>query len=223
MSTWVVSPCHRGRLDELRDMLWSLDHDPANVVVVTTMPDPIEGDDLVGLADHVVVFEKPGLLFGEWFNLGFDYIAARTLGGEPHEVLCIGSSLLGDSETIPRLRSALRDHNLSMVGPDMFGRVEPGQVDIQRDGDRRTLQNRVLANCFMVAGELGLRFDPQFRWWFSDDSFEMDHRKVGPVGNVGGVRCVMTHADGHYLSEEQARWAVEDRVKFVVKYGCEPW
>lgn len=222
MSTWVVTPCHRGRLDELRDMLCSLDHDPAHVVVVTTLPDPIEGDDVAERADHVVVFEKPGMLFGEWFNLGFDYIASHETD-EKSEVVCIGSSLRGDPETIPALRTALRLNDLSMVGPDMFSRMRAGETIVEYVTDRRTLENRVLANCFMVAGELGLRFDPEFRWWYSDDDLEMQARHIKPVGNVGGVRCVMTHPDGHYLSEQQAIWAAEDRVKFVTKWGREPW
>lgn len=201
-------------------MLASLGHDPAHAVVVTTLPDPIEGDDVAGAADHVVVFEKPGMLFGEWFNLGFDYIAG--IDSRQREVLCIGSSLLAATDTIPTLRRALRDNNLTMCGPDVFGRVGAGAIEMHQF-DERTLHNRVLANCFMVAGELNLRFDPQFRWWYADDSYEMDHRKLGPVGNVGGARVTMTHPDGHYLSEEQAIWATEDRAKFVAKYGCEPW
>lgn len=204
-------------------MLATLGHDPAHVVVVTTLPDPIEGDDVIGYADHVVVFERPGMLFGEWFNTGFSYIDGVRSDDEPFEVLCIGSSLVATVDTIPKLRDALRSHGLTMVGPDIFRTLPSGHVAIQRFEDQRTLHNRVLANCFMLAGELGLRFDPDFRWWYSDDDVEMQARRIGPVGSVGGVNVVMTHPDGHHLSEEQATWAAEDRVKFVEKWGREPW
>lgn len=221
MSTWIISPCKRSRVDELRNLLFTLGHPSQNVVVVTTMPDPVEGDDVEHQADHVVVFEKPGLLFGEWFNLGLDYIASQETD-EKCEVLCVGSSLIGDPDVIPALRRALRDNNLTMCGPDMFSIVPAGQVAMQQHAVR-TLQNRVLANCFMIDAALGLRFDPEFRWWYSDDDLEMQARQLGPVGNVGGVNVRMTHPDGHYLSEEQAQWAIEDRTKFVTKWGQEPW
>lgn len=201
-------------------MLATLDHDPAQVVVVTTMPDPIRRADLAGRAHHLLTFEKPGMLFGEWFNLGFDYLASDSPG--PYEVLCIGSSMLADPSTIPTLRDALRGHSLTMVGPDMQGLVPAGAVE-QHQHDTRTLYNRVPAQCFMVPGELGLRFDLDFRWWYSDDALEMEARKLGPVGLVGGMNVRMTHPDGHYLTEQQAIWATEDRAKFVTKYGHEPW
>lgn len=221
MTTWVVSPCHRGRLGELKEMLASLAHDPRHVMIVTTMPDPIDGDDLLGQADHVVVFEKPGMLFGEWINTGLRFIADEERN-EPYEVLCIGSSLRGTPDTIPMLANALRTQNLTMVGPDLFGRIESGYVK-QHQHDERTLWNRVPGICFMIRGELGLRFDPQFRWWYGEDDLEMQARAVGPVGLVGGAGVTLTAPNGHPLNAQQEMWAAEDRGKFVLKWGREPW
>lgn len=220
MSTWVVTPCHRGRLGELRELLDSLGHDPARVVVVTTMPDPIGPDDLVGYAGHLCVYTKPGMLFGRWIDLAFNYIAGRVTA--PHEVLVMGSSLRGTPATVPALSLALRENRLMMVGPDLFGRLSGGQVEEHRD-DERTLWNRIPGICFMVPGELGLRFDPQFRWWFGEDDLEMQARQHGPVGLVGGCGVTQTAPNGHPLNDEQAQHAVEDREKFIAKWGQEPW
>lgn len=221
MSTWVLTPCHRVRLDELKTMLASIAADPAHVVVVTTLPNPILTSELAGHADHVLLFEKPGMLFGEWFNAGFEHIAGIERDDD-HEILCIGSSLLGDWSTIDWLAKELRGNELTMVGPDLQRTVPPGHVE-QHQYDTRNLSNRVPAQCFMVAGELGLRFDPQFRWWYSDDDLEMQARQLGPVAIIGGMNVIMTHPDGHYLSEQQANWAIEDRAKFVTKWQREPW
>lgn len=220
MSTWVISPCKRSRVAELLAMLASLGHDSAHVVVVTTLPDPVEGDDVAGYADHVVVFEEPGMLFGRWLNLGFDYIDA--IDSSQHEFLCIGSSLLGAPHTVPTLRAALRGRDLAMVGPDLFDRLGVGDVEEHRD-DQRTLWNRVPGICFMVPGELGLRFDPEFRWWFGEDDLEMQARALGPVGLVGRCGVTLTAPNGHPLSDEQHQWAREDRAKFVAKWSKEPW
>lgn len=220
MSTWVLTPCKRSRVGELTAMLASINSDPALTVIVTTQPDPIQRGDLEGLADHLLTFGLPGMLFGQWFNLGFDYIASIDPG--PHEVLCIGSSLLGDWSTIGWLRDALRSNRLTMVGPDLHKQVRAGQL-LTTQHEQRTLWNRVPAQCFMVPGELGLRFDDDFRWWFSDDDLEMQARQLGPVAVVGGMPVIMTHPDGHYMTAEQANHATEDRAKFVTKWNREPW
>lgn len=219
MTSWVLTPCHRGRLVELRAMIASLVVDPEQVVVVTTLPDPIQPRDLDGAANHLLVFEKPGMLFGEWLNYGLTYLSCWS---EPYEVLCIGSSLLGAEHTLPTLRRALRGEQLAMCGPDMFGRLAGMEVETHRE-DQRTLWNRVTPICFMVPGELGLRFDEQFRWWYGEDDLEMQARQHGPVGLVGGCGVTATVPNGHPLSEQQFRWAVEDRAKFVDKWRIEPW
>lgn len=220
MTSWVLTPCKRSRLGELKAMLASLAADPAGVVVVTTLPDPILAHDLQGVAGHLLTFEREGLLFGQWLNHGLDYLAQDPDG--PYEVLCIGSSLRGAPDTVPTLRRALRSERLTMCGPDLFGRVAGHEVEQHRDDDR-TLWNRVPGTCFMVAGELGLRCDDQFRWWYSDDDLEMQARQHGPVGLVGGAGVTLTAPNGHPLSDEQHQWAVEDRAKFVSKWNREPW
>lgn len=220
MTTWVLSPCKRARVDELKAMLGSLAVEPAHVVVVTTLPDPILPADLLGVADHLLTFEREGLLFGQWLNFGLDYLASDA--EEPYEVLCIGSSLRGTPDTVPALRRALRSERLTMCGPDLFGRLPGHEVEQHRD-DQRTLWNRVPGTCFMIPGELGLRLDDQFRWWFSEDDLEMQARQHGPVGLVGGAGVTLTAPNGHPLSDEQHLWAVEDRAKFIEKWRQEPW
>lgn len=221
MSTWVVTPCHRGRLEELHGLLDSLQHPPERTVIVTTaVPDPIVPPDMHGRAGNLCIYTKPGMLFGQWINLAFDYIA--TIDSTDREVLCVGSSLRGQPSTVPMLAAALRGHGLAMVGPDLFDRLGPGQVEEHR-ADERTLYNRVPGICFMVPGELGLRFDPEFRWWYGEDDLEMQARQHAAVGLVGAAGVTLTAPNGHELNAEQAQHATEDRVKFVERWGHEPW
>jgi hypothetical protein len=220
MSAWVVVPCPGRRTEELRTLLTALAHPRTDVVVVTTAPDSIDPHDVIDLAESVLVFAEPGMLFGQWFNTAFDYIA----GFEPgqYEVFCIGSSNIVDGpDVVLKLATALREHQLTMVGPDLHGRVGRDAVDVLALDTPRTVFRRVPGTSFMVPGELGLRFDPQFRWYYSDDDLEMQSRQIGPVGLVGGIP--LHYPAPHPLADEQRIWAEEDRAKYVAKWQKQPW
>ena len=220
MASWVLVPCERSRIDELERLLCTLLVGAENVVIVTTLPDPIPSWEIGEFAEHIVLFEEPGKLFGAWCNAGFDYIASLESG--PYEVCCIGSSHTGSPHTIDVLRACLRQYCLTMVGPDLSGELGALQVTSLTES-RRTQGLRVPCECFMVAGELRLRFDPEFRWYYSDDDLEMQARQLGTVGLVGGTGFIAS--SGHELSDEQALHAAEDREKFIAKWGAEflPW
>ena len=215
MASWVLVPCQRTRLGELKRLLTSLEHPAKNVVVVTTLPDPIRKGDLDGLSEHLLTYERPGKRFGEWFNMGFDYLA----GPGEYEVMCVGSSHVGASHTVGMLAATMRLHGLAMVGPDLSPDSQLGPGAVAKLGDNRKDWLRVPPECFMVPGELGLRFDPEFRWHYSDDDFEMQAREVGPVGLVGGAGFV--RSPNHPLDAEQEQHAYEDRGKFMAKWGPE--
>jgi hypothetical protein len=69
----------------------------------------------------------------------------------------------------------------------------------------------------LVRGELGIRHDPEFRWWFADDDFELQHRAAGGTILVGGVH--MEHDGSTAMTGARKEFAVEDEVKFLRKWG----
>ena len=215
MSTWVLTCCARNRLDELKTMLATLNHPAANTVIITTQPDTVQPDDVDAT---VLLFSEPGMLFSSWHNLGLDYIASQEQG--EYEVLMIGSSILGNPSLIPVLRYNLREHHLSMIGPDVHNSTG---LSIRTEDDVRTVHNRVLGACMMAAGELGVRFNERYRWWYADDQYETEHCLRSPVGLLGGTGVILTHPDGHYLNAEQQQWADEDHARYIKDYGTPPW
>jgi len=219
MTTWLLIPCTGSRAAELRDTI-KLSGVAANrVVIVTTRPDTLRVADLEGLAATLLIFDRPGMLFGEWMNLGLGWIAALA-GDDPYEVACLSSDVQGcDGFALASMRTELRERGLGMVGPDLHGRVAAGDVLVNYGGGRRDVFNRVPGPCFMVAGELGIRFDPQFRWWYSDCDFEAQHLAHG-VGLIGGLG--ISHADNPPSEQSQAH-AVVDRQRYVDKWGWQPW
>lgn len=220
---WLLIPCTGSRVGELRETIRRTGLPSGDVVIVTTQPDPLLYDDLEGLAARILEFDKPGMLFGEWMNLGLDHIAeVAAIAGEQHyDVACLSSDVQGcDSFAMVSMSTELRQRNLAMVGPDLTKfTVPPGEVLVSTT-QPRTIYNRVHGSCFMVAGELGLRFDPQFRWWYSDDDFETQHRHAGGVGLIGGLSIV--HYDNPPSAESQAH-ALVDRQRYVDKWGWQPW
>lgn len=221
---WLLIPCTGSRVAELRDTIKLTGIPLDTVVIVTTDPDPVSLADLGGLTGIVLKFDKPGMLFGEWMNLGLDYITEiMALHGEwYYDVACLSSDVQGcDSFAIGSMSTELRARKLSMVGPDLTGiAVAPGDVLVSGPADQRHVYNRIHGSCFMVAGELGLRFDPQFRWWYSDDDLETQARHLGGVGLIGGLG--VKHVDNPPSAESQAH-AVVDRARYVSKWGREPW
>lgn len=202
-------PCPGSRQPEFDALLVECQWPRWRTIVVCTAADPFPGAE--------ICVDDPRTLFGEWINAALDLIAHYPHPNGPYEVAVVGSSVKGAPGAIDKLAAALRAHDLTMIGPDFHGRCTPGEVlNLGGIGAHRDDYWRVDSHAFMIVGELGLRCDPQFRWWYSDDDLEMQARTHGPVGVLGGTG--MAHTTLHGLTEQQAVWAVEDRTRFETKW-----
>lgn len=213
MNTWVLTPCHHPRLSDLTTSLAHLSHPVDRTVVVTTLSEPIEPEDLPGVT--VLLSPEPGMNISRWWNTGLDWIEQHHEPG-PYEVLCMASDVIIEWSTLSRLRMVLRNYNLAMVGADGHG-VVTSAVETRYDLDPSTAEHRIPGACMLVAGELGLRFDEQFRWRFAADDFEWQHRKAAGTGLVRGL--TIEHGPDRPLTGEGAKYAEVDRQRFVAKWG----
>jgi hypothetical protein len=76
---------------------------------------------------------------------------------------------------------------------------------------------------FMLRGEIGLRFDEQFEWWYSDSDMEKQVRAAGKlVVSVGD--CDAIHLDPLRSSLESGRMATakSDEARFAAKWKLDP-
>jgi hypothetical protein len=89
MNTWVLIPCHRLRLDDLRASLSHLNHPAEKTVIVTTQPEPIKPTDT---AATVLRYEGTDINISRWWNIGLDWIEEHHEVG-PYEVLCMESDV----------------------------------------------------------------------------------------------------------------------------------
>ncbi|MBA2471259.1 MAG: hypothetical protein H0V41_03080 [Pseudonocardiales bacterium] len=213
MNTWVLTPCHRPGFSDFTRSLAHLSHPVDRTVVVTTLPEPIEQDELPGVT--VLLSPEPEVNISRWWNTGLDWIEQHHEPG-PYEVLCMESDVRIEWSTLAQLRMVLRNYNLAMVGADWHG-VVTSAVETRYDLDPWTTEHRIPGLCRLVAGELGLRFDEQFRWCFADDDFEWQHRKAAGTGLVRGL--TFEHGPGRPLTGDCAEWAEVDRQRFVAKWG----
>lgn len=213
MNTWLLTPCHRPRLDDLHDSLAHLAHPARQTVVTTTLPEPVRAADVA--AAQVIVNTEPGINISRWWNRGLDWIAQRQDG--PYNVLLMESDVRLAPATLTELVHVLRTHDVAMAGADWLNALQPGQVEIRHALEPATPPHRIPGICMLVRGELGLRFDEEFRWWYADDDFEWQHRKAGGTALVGGTS--LHHPAGHQLDGERTVYAVEDHAKFVAKWG----
>lgn len=219
MTPWVVVPAPRSRTAELVAGVESLDHDPARVVMVTTCPAPVDPADVAHLGT-LVLYEGTDVNISRWWNLGlgfaYDGEIRATGGRDPFEVLVMGSDVSGRPGSVEDLAAGMRARGLVMAGPDWGD-----QGDQTWTGRRRTVFTRVPGPCFMLAGEVGLRCDERFRWWYADDDLEMAARQAGPVGLVTGTGLV--HEGDKPLDPEKEIFAAEDLDLYVRKWGVAPW
>lgn len=215
-STWIVVPCQRSRLPLLATALKSLEHPPDRVVVVATLPDPLTPVDLRGRANHVLLHEAPERHITRWWNRGLDHVRSLVAEGDRYEVFGISSDIAGTRDDVPKLRTFMRDNDLAMVGPNYFG----SRDRFFRNGEPRTVFDRVPGVNWMIAGETGIRLDTEFRWWYDADDLEMQARTHS---RTGITPTTISPGDDTPLSDEKQRWAIEDRQKFVEKWGVEPW
>jgi hypothetical protein len=178
-------------------------------VVVTTLPEPIDQRDFLGVT--VLLSPESGVNISRWWNVGLDWIEQHHEPG-PYEVLCMESDVRIEWSTLTQLRMVLRGYNLAMVGVDWHG-VATSAVETRYDLDAWPVEHRIPGVCMLVAGELGLRFDEQFRWYYANDDFEWQHRKAAGTGLVRGLTIE------HGPTGERAEYAETDRRRFIAKWG----
>lgn len=214
METWVVTTAPKSRLPDVLACFAEMEHDPGHSVVVTTAPDPIPTEDVDA---YVVHFGSEEFNISKWWSAGLDFIAAHA--ETRYNVLLVESDVRIGPDAVQALATALRSTQVGMVGADWQHSLAPGDLHIHHDRVTINQAHRLPGVALMVRGELGIRHDPQFRWWFADDDFEWQHRFYG-TALVGGT--TLSHAGTTPLVGELAQWAAEDGERFRVKWGAMP-
>lgn len=113
-----------------------------------------------------------------WWNLGLD-AAAADAGGQPHDVLVINDDAIAPPHLTGALSAAMRAGTADLAYPAVPGR------------------EWITGWCFMLRGETGLRADPQFAWWYSDDDLCLQAKAAGGVARAYGCQVTHLYPGGH--------------------------
>lgn len=190
------------------------------VVVVANGPNPPRQSELPNAT--VVQFEDhQDLNLPDWWNRGLDWVS-ESAAGQAYEVFVFNADTWASRSTVECLATALREYDLSVVGPDQAGVVPSGEVFINRTLQPLTdLSYRLPGFAPLLRGEEEFRYDRQFRWWYQDDDLEWQCRASRGTGLVGGTKVVHP-LGGNPLNTLQQQYAEEDGPKFVLKWGRSP-
>jgi GT2 family glycosyltransferase len=182
---------------------------------------PVREADVEGLAPRVTILEREGrgVIHKNW-NEGWN-IAAVKAAGEPFNIAFLNNDIRVESEFLASLSRALRS------GPDI-GAVYPNFDD--RPQARGILQSTegiapdggMSGFAFMLRGEIGIRFDEAFRWWYGEQDLEIRVRRAGyRVCCVTDVR--IRHLEPYRSTAENpdlAYLAARDREYFEQKWAA---
>lgn len=84
------------------------------------------------------------------------------------------------------------------------------------------LQARMQGWAFVLAGERGLRFDEELKWWFGDDDMDWRSRGAGGMVMIRDYPVINQFPNGQMTPELQEQ-ANRDRETFKAKWGQTPW
>lgn len=216
---WVLACAPYDRTDEARDLFETLGTPLHRRVLVTTLPDPVVDDSFA----HLVWFTSDELNISKWWNDGLDFIeeAARSEGFDQWDVLVAETDARmrpGDVET---LRKLMRGAGAVMAGGDWENTLDPGMGAFYRTSNKYSPYGRIPGIMKVVAGETGIRHDPEYRWWLADDDYEWEHRVQGGTLLVEGIPVYHTGTQGPLTGDRKKFWE-EDQIKFQEKWGGLP-
>lgn len=231
-SRYAIIPTHN-RPTELRSLVTALYPQVDVIVVIDNASDPpMTQTDLWELVDettrrthalHVIRDEEqPPNLYRLW-NVALDACDEHARATE-HGEWDIG--VLNDDAAVPEgwfdvVASGLRGHPTAVVASTgAHGRIQ-AQTLLSSGRDGSVFQ-RMCPHAFVVRGEVGLRADESFRWWWGDTDWDWQARLAGGVLLLPGPLVKNTHANSQ-THGELARQAGVDRETFARKWGTTPW
>lgn len=223
---WVLTVSPAQRRAEAVSLFDSMNIDPGHRVTVTTQPSPIQ--DASGLGE-LLVYPGTDINISKWWSLGLDFIQATMVsqGVTEWDVLVMESDARMTREDVDTVRSTMRHVGVSMAGADWHHILTPGGWYARLDNAKwvpagfSADQARLPGMALVVAGEKGIRHDPEMRWWLADDDFEWQHRVNGGTVLVGGTTMHHEGTQGPLVGERLQAFR-EDQVKFLKKWGGLP-
>lgn len=167
--------------------------------------------------------EQPPNLSRLW-NRGLemaDYAAQYANVFEKFDVAVFGDDVVVPHDWWDRVSSTMRASAAVMSGTHGITPLALPLLKTEPDGD---IMNRVPGWAWMLRGEVGLRLDESFKWWFGDTDLDWRARQAGGMIIAPGDIAVNQRPNEFTNARpELMHQAGLDRLTFQRKWGWAPW
>lgn len=169
--------------------------------------------------------DGPLNLSAKW-NHGLDWAekVAREAGHDAWQVAILNDDLDLGPDCLELLANAIRrSPDVWIAYPNVHG-LELKVGELVATASDAPAGQTMSGYCFMIRGEVGLRCDEQFRWWYGDSDLERQVREAGKqTVCVGGAH--VNHLNPMKSTAENPELlalAKEDEGRFAAKWGLDP-
>lgn len=223
---YALIPTHN-RPDELARLVGQLEPWADTIVIIdnASQPPVSEIDFCRFPGTSVVVVEvpdQPPNLYRLW-NIGFTEIATKELIADARprqwDVAVLNDDTLLPDGWADYVSGHLRTSTAAIACTFPFPHPGEAMLKTRADGNIRT---RMCPHAFIIRGELGLRADENFGWWWGDT--DLDWQACGK----GGVLLLPGEIPANTLANSTtvgvlAEQAGRDGQYFAAKWGFRPW
>jgi GT2 family glycosyltransferase len=220
IETWAVIPT-RGRPDDVRAALKSLDGQIAGVVLVDNNDDPEIYADVDLELPQLIVTHRPGQPpnLSALINAGIELAEKAALEhapGEPFNIAFLNDDVEVPEGWVESVATAMRSTPAVLAYVDRISRSEQ-TLYIDRPA---TQWDSMTGWACMIRGELGLRWDESLQWWYADTDLDWRCRELGGVLAVPGPHPIHKHPSAQtFASFELSAQAHVDEQTFNAKWA----
>lgn len=223
---YALIPTHN-RPDELARLVGQLEAWADTIVIIdNASTPPVSEVEYRALFPNTMVIvvevgDQPPNLYRLW-NVGFEAIHTMEQAiGRNHQW---DIAVLNDDTLLPvgwahYVSTNLRNHGAAAASTFPFPHPGEAMLKTRHDGN---IGSRMCPWAFIIRGELGLRADENFGWWWGDT--DLDWQACGK----GGVLLLPGEIPANTLANSTtvgalAEQAGRDGEYFVAKWGFRPW
>ena len=224
----IAAVSAHNRQELLADCIVSLASQCDRIVVIDNASDPplrVERQLHRNLVLMVRDPEQPPNLSRLW-NRGLDLaheIACHTCNSETptYDVAVFGDDVIVPTGWWDRVSEAMRSLGAAMGATHGIAPLWQSILKTEPDAD---IMNRVPGWAWMLRGEVGLRLDERFKWWFGDTDLDWRARQAGGMVIAPG-EIAINRQPNHFTNAlpELGAQAGQDRFAFQDKWGWTPW
>lgn len=184
---------------------------------------PVPAEEFHGNNDKIYIARvdmSDGLNLSKLWNIGLELAASQVEPGEGYEVAVINDDAIVPEGWFDAVVKTMRECGAAAGCSDPDGRLTVPMLHLE--AGPVGLQTRMCGWAHVHAGEKGLRYDENLKFWFGDDDMDWQAREAGGMVMIPGFPVVNQLPNGQ-MTPELHHQAGLDRETFGRKWMRTPW